>query len=153
MKYTLIILTVFLALHPVNGNAFHCSVASTSVSFTNYDVFSSAPSYSTGTVSVSCNNPNTKPMPVTIDISSGNSRTFNPRQMKAAVGTDHLNYYLFTDPSRTVIWGDGTGETSTVTNTVSKSSPWNASIYGTLPQRQNVSAGSYYDAIVVTVSW
>ena len=153
MKQILIAVTVVCALLPVAGNAFQCSVASTPVSFSNYDVFSAAPAYSTGTVSVSCNNPNNQAMPVTIAINGGGSGTFNPRQMRAAIGTDSLNYYLFTSAARTVIWGDGTGGTSTATNTVSKSAPWNASIYGSLPQRQNVTAGSYSDTLVVTVTW
>ena len=153
MKRILILLTLCLAVHPTAGQAFQCSVASTPVSFTNYDVFSTIPTYSTGTLSVSCNNPANRAMPVAISINSGGSGSFNPRQLRATIGTDRLNYYLFTDPSRTVIWGDGTGGTSTVVNTVSKSAPWNASIYGSLPQRQNVRAGSYADAIVVTVSW
>jgi len=90
---------------------------------------------------------------VTIALSGGNAGTFNPRQMKAVSGTDSLNYYLFTSAARTVIWGDGTGGSSMVTNTVSKSAPWNASIFGSLPQRQNVRTGSYGDAVVVTVTW
>ena len=148
-----ILITILCMLLPVTGNAFQCSVASTPVSFPNYDVFTSSPAYSTGTVSVKCNNPNNQAMPVTIAVNGGNAGTFNPRQMKAAIGTDSLNYYLFTSAARTVIWGDGTGGSSTVTNTVSKSAPWNASIYGSLPQRQNVRAGSYSDAVVVTVTW
>jgi spore coat protein U-like protein len=153
MKYLLLMLTGLLGLLPANVHAFTCNVASTPVSFNNYDVFSSVPAYSTGTVSVSCNNPNNKPMPVTIAISAGTSGSFNPRQLRALIGSDRLNYYLFTDPTRTVIWGDGTGGTSTLINTVSRSTPWNASIFGTLPQRQNVRAGSYSDAVVVTVTW
>ncbi len=119
----------------------------------NYDVFSLYPLYSTGTIAVSCNNPDKNPMPVTIAVSSGGSGTFNPRQMKAAAGTDLLNYYLYTSAARTVIWGDGTGGTSTVTNNVSRNFPWNATIFGALPQRQNVSAGNYHDIVVVTVMW
>jgi len=151
MKYLLAVLTVVRALLPVAGNAFQCS--STPVSFNSYDVFSAAPTYSTGTVSVSCNNPNQQAMPVTIAINGGRSGTFNPRQMRATLGADSLDYYLFTTAARTVIWGDGTGGSSTVTNIVSKSAPWNAPIYGSLPPRQNVSAGSYADAVVVTVTW
>jgi len=153
MKLILTILAILMALRPVTGNAVNCSVSATPVSFINYDVFSTIPTYSTGTVSVSCNNPGNKPMPVTIAISSGSSGTFNPRLMNAAIGTDRLNYFIFTDATRTVIWGDGTGGTSIVSNTVSKTAPWNATLYGSLPQRQNVSAGNYSDTLVVTVTW
>lgn len=136
-----------------SSHAFNCSVATTPVSFVNYDVFSYVPTYSTGTVVVNCSNPGQHPLPVTISINSGGSGTFNPRQMRAASGTDRLNYYLFTDASRTVIWGDGTGGTSTVTNMVTRNLPWNAIIFGMLPARQNLSAGSYSDTLLVTVDW
>lgn len=144
---------LLLALSPLTASAFVCSVASTPVSFMNYDVFTNAPTYSTGSLSVSCNNPPQKTMPVTIALSSGNAGSFNPRQLRAVSGSDTLDYYLFTDASRTVIWGDGTAGTSAVTSTVDKLSPVNATIYGVLPARQNVSAGSYGDTIVVTVTW
>jgi spore coat protein U-like protein len=153
MNLILIILIIFSTLLPINGYAINCSVASTPVSFINYDVFSLSPAFSTGTVSVSCNNPDKKPLPVTIAIDSGSSGTFNPRQMKGATGIDRLNYYLYTNASRTVIWGDGTGGTSKVINNVSKNIPWNAVIFGALPQRQNVSAGNYSDIIVVNISF
>jgi spore coat protein U-like protein len=153
MNLILIILIIFSTLLPINGYAFNCSVTTTPVSFINYDVFSLSPAYSTGTVSVRCNNPDKKPIPVTIAIDSGSSGAFNPRQMKQTTGTDRLNYYLYTNASRTVIWGDGTGGTSTVINNVSKNSPWNAIISGTIPQRQNVSAGNYSDIVVVDISF
>lgn len=133
--------------------AFSCGVTTTPVNFMNYDVFSFSPTYSTGIVLVTCNAPAQNPVTVTISINSGGSGTFNPRQMRAATGTDLLNYYLFTDASRTVIWGDGTGGTSTVTNMVTRNAPWNATIYGTLPPRQNLRAGNYSDTLMVTVNW
>ena len=146
----LFLLIVFSA---VDGFAFNCGVTTTPVNFINYDVFSLSPTYSTGLVAVSCNNPGQQPLTVTISINSGGSGTFNPRQMKAMTGTDRLNYYLFTDASRTVIWGDGTGGTSTVTNMVTRNAPWNATIFGMLPPRQNIRAGSYSDTLLVTVNW
>jgi spore coat protein U-like protein len=143
----------FLLLMSIDGHAFHCSVTTTPVSFGNYDVFTSTPLDTTGTISLVCNNPEKKPMPVTISISSGGSGSFNPRQMRRAGGTDRMNYYLFIDPSKTTVWGDGTGGTSTFTSTIVKTSPLNATIFGRLPARQNLSAGAYGDTLVVTVIW
>jgi spore coat protein U-like protein len=146
-------LTMIIVLFAAQCFAFTCSVTTTPVIFTNYDVFSTSPLNSTGTINVSCNNPEKKPIPVTIAISSGGSGKFNPRQMRAATGTDRLNYYLFTDPSRTTIWGDGTSGTSIVSNVVTKQSSFITTIYGMIPPRQNLSAGSFADSLVVTVNW
>ena len=150
LKILMFLAMIFCA---VNSHAFNCRVSTTPVSFLNYDVFSNSPAYSTGTVAVDCNNPDHHPLPVTIAINRGGSGSFNPRQMRRAAGGDRLNYYLFTDASRAVIWGDGTGGTSTVTNTVTRNSPWNATVYGMLPARQNVRVGSYSDRLLVTVTW
>jgi spore coat protein U-like protein len=143
----------FLLLMSIDGHAFHCSVTTTPVSFSNYDVFTSTPLDTTGTISLMCNNPEQKPIPVTITISSGGSGSFNPRQMRRAGGTDRMNYYLFIDPSKTTVWGDGTGGTSIFTNMIDKTSSLNTTIYGRVPARQNLSAGAYGDTLVVTVTW
>ena len=136
-----------------DGHAFHCTVTTTPASFGNYDVFSSAPLDTTGTISLMCNNPEKKPMPVTISISSGGSGSFTPRQMRLAGGSYRMNYYLFLDPSRTTIWGDGSGGSSNFTSTIIKTTPLNATIYGRIPARQNLKAGEYGDNLVVTVIW
>ncbi len=146
-----VIISVFLLA--TECHAFTCGVTTTPVKFNNYDVFSASPTNSTGTITVNCNNPGTRPIPVTVAISSGGSGTFNPRQMKSATGTERLNYFLFTDPGQTVIWGDGTGGTSTVTTMITRQTSLIATVYGTVPPKQNLSAGSFSDSLVVTVSW
>lgn len=144
---------LFLTLLPAAGGAFHCTVTTTPVSFGAYDVFSTAPLDTTGTITLYCNNPEKKPMPVTVTISRGGSGSFNPRQMRLAGGSDRMNYYLFTDPSRTTIWGDGTGGSSIFTSTIVKTAPLNLTVYGRVPARQNLRAGSYSDNLVVTIDW
>ncbi len=143
----------YLALMPVAAGAFHCTVSTTPVSFGPYDVFSSTPLDTTGTITVYCNNPEKKPMPVTVAISRGASGSFNPREMRIAGGSDRMNYYLFIDPSRTTVWGDGTGGSSIFTGTIVKTAPMNLTVYGRIPARQNLRVGAYSDNLVVTVDW
>jgi len=154
MKYTIRSLPVLLLLLiSVTAQAFHCSVTTTPVSFGSYDVFSPAPSDTIGTIFVSCNNPEKKAMPVTISINRGSSGSFNPRQMRLAGGSDRMNYYLFLDPSRTTLWGDGSGGSSTVTRMIEKTIPLSVPVYGRIPARQNLRVGAYGDNLVVTVDW
>jgi spore coat protein U domain-containing protein, fimbrial subunit CupE1/2/3/6 len=154
MNYSIIILClVFLSCLPVECFAFVCYVTSTPVNFNTYDVFSPIPSDSTGSLTLNCNNPDKKPLPVTIAISSGNAGIFTPRQMRQTTGPDRMNYNLFIDPSRTTIWGDGTGSTSIVTEVVTRDFILNEVIYGRVPAQQNLSVGTYSDILTVTVSW
>lgn len=137
--------------------AFNCTVSTGSLNFPTYDFLSSMPTDSTGTIHVTCNIPDNNPhapLQVTVSLSAGNSGSFSQRQMSPlAGGANGLNYNLFTDASYSTVWGDGAGSSSTLTRTVTKSTPWDAVVYGRIPARQKVSAGTYSDVITVTVSW
>lgn len=61
-----------------------------------------------------------------------------------------LSYNLYIDPTRLLVWGDGSGLTTTVTNLALSA---DHTVYGRIPAQQNVTAGSYADLIVVTVTF
>jgi spore coat protein U-like protein len=156
-----IVLAVSLMLWPPSVGAqaqpVRCTVTATPVAFSGYDVFSPIPSDSFGTVTIACNIPAQNPRaPVvaTIFLSPGASGNFSPRQMQPlAGGSDRLTYNLYSDASMAAVWGDGTAGTVTLTQAITKEMPWNATIYGRIPARQNVRAGTYSDVITVTVLW
>jgi len=133
--------------------AFNCRIATTPVNFGTYDVFSQSVLDSTGTISVSCNNLEKKPMSIKVTLSAGNSGAFNPREMRSTSGQDRLKYFLFSDPAMTVVWGDGTGGSSYLSSVVTRDSTINALIYGRILPRQNVSVGNYSDVLTATVLW
>ena len=129
-----------------------CFVSATGVNFGAYDVFAAAPRDSTGTVTVTCdNNP---PTNVTIAIeASPTSGGFNPRQMPRTSGTDRLNYNLYTSPSMSTVWGNGSAGTSTVfLSGVRRNRPETTTIYGRIPPGQDVSVGSYAETLTVTIT-
>lgn len=150
MKSALFFCTLFFV---AECYAFNCRISTTPVNFGSYDVFSSYVQDSTGTIAISCNNPEKKPITIRVTLSAGGSGKFNPRQMRAASGTDRLNYYLFTDPSRTVIWGDGTGGSSSVSSVINKDSSFTSLVYGRILPGQNVGVGNYSDVLTATVIW
>jgi spore coat protein U-like protein len=127
-----------------------CTVTTTSVTFGNYDVFVTTPVDSTGAVTVSC----TQTTNVTVAIGpSANSGGFNPRTMRHASLPDRMNYNLFTNASRNVIWGDGTAGTSTVLlSQVRRNQPRVTTIYGRITPGQDISVGSYSDTLMVTIT-
>jgi spore coat protein U-like protein len=73
--------------------------------------------------------------------------------MQRMGGPERLAYNLFTPPSFSTVWGDGSGGSQTQTNLVTRTNPWNATIYGRLPAGQNVPVGSYSDVITVTIEF
>ena len=127
-----------------------CSVSTTGVIFSAYDVFSSTPVESVGYVDVRC----TQRSNVLVQLSLGPSAVsggFIPRQMLKRSGTDRLNYNFYTKKNYRDVWGDGTGGSVIQTMKVFSKASWKATIFGLIPARQNVSAGTYGDSMVVSV--
>jgi len=127
-----------------------CTISATGVNFGNYDVFTAAADDSTGTITLRCGNADNH---VTVTLSRGSSGTFSPRRM-AKAGGEQLAYNVYTDATRTTIWGDGTGGTSIY----SQANPPNnqdvvVTVYGRIPASQDVSVGSYTDTLVATINF
>lgn len=120
-----------------------CGASAIAVVFGNYDVFSAVHLDSTGRIDVAC----TPGADYTIALSTGNG-SYGQREMLS--GAIVLDYNLYTNASRTTIWGDGSGVTSNVGGSGVSASH---TVYGRVPALQNKPAGSYADTIVVTVTY
>jgi spore coat protein U-like protein len=133
-----------------------CAASATGVAFGNYTPLQTTASTSTGTVVVNCFATGAAgTVTLLFDLSTGMSGSYSPRNMFS--GTHPLSYNLYLNAAHTQIWGDGTGGTSTIstTLTVTPRRPAQArqTVYGMIPNGQDVAAGSYSDTIVVTVSY
>lgn len=146
-----------LAVAPCLAHAIaSCSVSATSVSFGTYNPLSASHTNSTGTVTVSCSLIGILSLLVSynINLSKGGSATFNPRRMTSGANT--LNYNLYTNSTRTTIWGDNTSGTSRISDGYLLglgTTVRNYTVYGRVPALQNVAAGAYADTITVTVNY
>jgi spore coat protein U-like protein len=130
-------------------------VVSVLLAFGNYDPSSASPNDSSGNVQVTCTAV-TLGLTVSyvIKLSAGNGASFSPRKM--ASGGNNLNYNIYTDAGHSSIWGDGTGGTSTVSDSYSGSiltRTLNYTVYGRIPASQNAAVGVYGDSITVTVEY
>lgn len=129
-----------------------CTISATGVMFGAYDPRASGPDDGTGAIDIACH---PSDQSVNIALSTGSSGSFSARRMSSSAA--QLDYNLYTGTSRTIVWGDGSGGTSTVTLTNGNVSGgrrrFSADIFGRIPALQNVPAGSYVDTIVVTVTF
>lgn len=148
--------TLLLAALPLKLEAVTlCTTTALALGFGGYNPFSTVPLDSTGQVSVSCTGEVISALVnYTIRLSAGSSGGFVTRYM--VQGGHQLNYNLYTNSSHSIVWGDGTGGTSTVTDsysvdllTVTRNYP----VYGRVPALQKVMSGLYTDTIVVTVDY
>ena len=148
-----------LQSHAANGT---CTVAATTLPFGSYSPLSASPVDSTATISVTCVGVTilfvvTLDVDYTISLSKGGAGSYSPRYMSLL--TNHLDYNLYTDNARSIVWGDATGGTSTKSGSIHgtgllfTSVTDNHTVYGRIPGSQNISAGAYTDIITVTVSY
>ncbi len=151
------ILLIFAALFPFSVlAAYNCTVSTTGLQFGQYRPLSSTNHERTGTIQVQCSLLGLVGLLVSYEISfnTGGSGTYTNRRLLGPVNT--LNYNLYKDASRTIILGNGTGGTQTITDGYLLSlTPLTRTytIYGRIPANQNVRTGSYSDSILVTVTY
>lgn len=134
-----------------------CTASATGVSFGSYDPLPGTPLDGTGNVRVSCTGIIGLLLSAdyTIALNKGlYSASFSPRQMGS--GTYRLNYDLYSDSGRSVIWGEGASAVSgTVTIPLLVGSGFKDNpVYGRISGgQQSAQPGGYSDTITVTVTY
>ncbi|MGI4775469.1 MAG: Csu type fimbrial protein [Janthinobacterium lividum] len=130
-----------------------CTVAASNLAFGNFTA--TADVLGTSTITATCTNG--AAYNIGLSIGNGSGATTSNRVMTAAVGSTSylLNYNLYTDSARSVIWAPATSST-VVTGTNGGTGTGAAqtyTVYGKLPLSGNTTAyiGSYTDTIAVTV--
>jgi spore coat protein U-like protein len=140
MKRALLVLLPCLAPMPCMAA---CTVTTTSLTFSVYDVFSTLSEDITGTITVRCS----PAVPYVLSLSPG-AGSYASRVMENGPFT--LSYNLYIDASRVTVWGDGSGGTATVNGNAEEAT---YTVYGRVPARQNVQMGEYTDTLVATVTY
>lgn len=129
-----------------------CIVTATGVAFGTYDSLTTVPDDGVGAIQAACHPSEHGPV---ASLNRGLTGTFAARRMTFLL--NRLNYNLYSDISRTTIWGDGTSGTVTVTLTGGVVNAgvrrFNRTIYGRIPARQVVPFGLYADLVIVTLTF
>ncbi len=121
-----------------------CEVTAGNLDFGAYTSQANNPLRSTTKLQATCTPDTTYQIGLNEGISGA---SVNERKMVAGTGT--LNYQLYSDSSRTTIWGNTTGS-DTVTG-VGTGLRQDHTVYGAVPAAQSVPAGSYEDTITVRI--
>ncbi len=137
-----IVLGLALAAGASTAQAAVCSVQSAGVAFGAYDTLDPSPLDGIGSVHVDCDSDTS----LTVDLGSGTG-SFDQRRMSG--GAASLDYNLYTEGTRSIVWGDGINGSDVSASGSSIDLP----IYGRIPARQNVPVGTYSDTVIITVSY
>ncbi|HVY03664.1 MAG TPA: spore coat U domain-containing protein [Caulobacterales bacterium] len=132
-----------------------CAVSAQDAAFGTYDPFSVAPADTAGQVSITCQAQVAVFFSYDIKLSSG-AGAYAARRM--ASGAETLAYQLYTDPARTLVWGDGGAGTTFISNAYTLSISLlsrtdDFPVYARAPALQNAKPGAYSDTITVTVTF
>lgn len=140
-------LIAVLIFQPIFANASCRFISISNISFANYNVFSALPNTGgIGSLSLKCDDE--KHTFYEVALSTGQSNNYATRFMKS--GVNKLNYNLYTNASRTVVWGNGTGGSG-----ILKLGEHNTllAIYGLIPGGQDAATGLYTDSIIASVDF
>ena len=156
-RWSMLLLAALAGALP--AEAATCSVAASPLAFGSYQSNQMHSIDSAGSLTVSCTRDALDAAAVTvsydIDISRGGSGNFAIREMLS--GANRLQYGIYRDPLRSLVWGDGSAGSARVSSSLTLSAPLTATavhaVYGRLFGRQNVIPGTYSDSITVTLSY
>jgi spore coat protein U-like protein len=122
-----------------------CSVSATNLAFGDYTPTSASDQTSTLTVLCTTNTP------YTVALNLGTAPSPTERAMTSAGTSTTLNYVLYRDASRTVVWGETAGtDTAAGTGTGTNQA---ITVYGRIPANQRPQPGSYTDTVTVTLTY
>jgi len=126
-----------------------CSFRSvTDVGFGDYNVFDTLPDTGgVGSITIKCQGGPGNAFDVTL--STGQSHSYASRLMMSGANT--LTYNIYTSATRSIVWGDGHGGSST--QTAYKNSTTTLSLFGQIPAGQDVANGIYTDNLIATVNF
>ncbi|MBB6096292.1 spore coat protein U-like protein [Povalibacter uvarum] len=126
-----------------------CVVSATSLSFGTTGNLASALNASSG-ISITC--PQSVPYNVSLNAGQGSGASVAERRLTRVSGTETLAYRLYSDSSRSTLWGDGSAGTSKVNGTGTNGVQTHT-VYGTLLAQPVAAAGDYRDMVTVTVTY
>lgn len=124
-----------------------CVISASNLDFPATTVLSKALS-TTGSITARCTQGNAW----RIALSGGASGNPAARRMQRAGGGGVIDYQLYTNSTRTTIWGDGTSGTTMETGTGTGGSAV-ITVYGYVPAQATPAPGSYSDSITATISF
>lgn len=139
------------------GGSAVCSVVATPLAFGNYEGNRSSPLDVTATISVSCT-PAAGQASASVSFTVALTSPGPAGQRQLNAGRDALRYELYADTGRSLVLGDGTGGTTTLTGggvaTHLARLRQNFTVHGRVLARQRrAAAGVYADIMPLRLSW
>jgi len=132
-----------------------CSVSSSGAAFGVYTPTNATATTTTATVSVTCQAAIQIAVAYVISLGPGSSGSVAARTMLG--GISRMSYQLYTNPTFSTVWGDGTNGSQTVSDgyllNILTPVTNNYTAYGRIPALQNLSPATYTDTVIVQITY
>lgn len=135
-----------------------CAVNSTPLAFGAFSSLETGPHDTDATITVSCSSDaGSETATYDIALDGGGSGSMAPRKM--ASGGNLLRYNIYAEPTRTSVWGDGSGGGSAVPDTLAlndanQTYSHGYTAYGRIEAGQtDAPIGSYADLVTITLTY
>jgi spore coat protein U-like protein len=125
----------------------NCTISGGALAFGSYDPLVAGATDGAGTFTVACTKGASG---VTIDLGTGQNYAAG---RKMTSGSATLDYQLYSDSSRTTVWGSAAGGSTLAVSAPTSKAPVSYTVYGRITGGQDVAAGNYSDSIVATVNF
>lgn len=131
-----------------------CTVSATTLDFgTNTLIDIGANIDATSTLTVTCTNATPYNVALNAGLNDG-AGGITARKLKIGASSDTVNYQIYRDAARTLVWGVTTSGTPDVVSGTGTGDGQAVTVYGRVPSVQNnPKIGTYNDTITVTVNY
>ena len=126
-----------------------CLVTATPLAFGNYSPTDALPTDAANTVVASCTFGSA--YQISADAGGGLNATIAIRKLTGGLPVGTLNYTLYSDAGRTLVWGN-TANTDTLA-AIGQILPTTHNVYGRIFAGQNTTIGAYADIVNVTLDY
>lgn len=138
-----------LTVSPPAFAAATCTLSVTAPeNFGNYNPLKTTDTTTTGSVNVTCASYSGT---YTIALNAGTSGTVADRKM--ANGGQRLDYQLYQDPGRTIIWGNGNSGSQKLSGSCSVTCNATYPVYGDITALQEIPQGIYTSSVTATLTY
>jgi len=145
---------LLVTVTPPSAWAASCTISNSGISFGAYDPLSADPRDTNATIQNTCVGSAGENVSFSVGVTEVSGSGSN---LSLSNGSARLQYNLYLDAGRTVIWGDGTNGTSMIQDSLtipSDSVSKNYTVYGRIFGGQfSTLPGVYVDQLVITVSY
>ena len=128
-----------------------CTITAGNLAFGAYDTVSGTAVDGAATVTVACTKGGSATITLDQGANSGSGSTDASPNRRMKTGSNFLSYGLFSDSTRSTVWGNTTG--TGVGYTAASSAATGITVYGRIIASQDVPAGSYSDTVVATITF